>query len=881
MNKAGNRISLLIYTEAVNPFFTEFYSDAEFRARLINAKDYCTAIFIGNYFDAVLVDATSGDWQPKRRFINIVNSIAPWTPVMVVAPGNMAEAGEMGTRAGITAMVSEDIDYIRLKEVMFREIRMRQEAIDRTFVVPENFNRYNRILDFFSSGLAGDDTEQIMCSFARRITEEFPAMITTFLEANHANTYYCCSTDRISEGFIISLKSRVLNLFNDMTIHPPARAEGILNRVESINDEDTANELFHYLCSVPVLEDDRLTGLLTIAANNSHPECSETDIIIIFSLMRQLCLLLSSFNKIRSRMIHDALTGLYDHQYFQRSLRLQFETAQEKDRLLSLLLLDIDRFKNFNDSYGHFIGDEVLKDFAALLSGTCRRQDLAARFGGDEFAVIIPGSSRDDVRRQAQALLEKIRNHVFKTCGHPLSFTVSIGMASSKDPGIATAAALFEAADAALYLSKKNGRNQLCCNFEMCQGRSAVGEAARIIGNAFRKAFEGGGTAEEGGAAKESSKTEANRKRGRILLVDDNQDILTMLRNLLTLKKFETVAATTGLQALDIVRAGPENIDLIISDINMPEMDGLALLQSVRNLDPNLDVILLTGFATVNNSMSALKAGAFRIIRKPFDMEELINAVENGVEHCSLKRRLDAYHVHLEEMLQQKTKALQLAVEQLKTSLVRTMTAVVSILDAHEQNTATHSQVVSMLAVRLAESMGIDGREELNNIRYGALLHDLGKLAIPTTILNKPAKLNEEEMEIIRSHPRKGYEIAKIIPFLEEASEIIYQHHERFDGTGYPRKLKGEEICIGARIFSVVDTFEAMRSSLRVYKEAVPLAEVVREINRCSGSQFDPLVVKAFNNCCDGLDTIFQKYHRQAFDGEIPELTQFIGQPLD
>jgi|GEM_PF-703992 len=892
MTNEGSRISLLIYSEKVNAFFTEFYSDPGFRTKVIGADDYTTAIFIGNYFDAILVDATTSDWKSKRHFINIVNSVTPWIPIVVVAPEERSEAGELGARLGVTAMVSEETDFARLKDVIGREIRIRKEAIDRTFVIPKNFERYNRLLEFFCGVLAGDDTEEIMCAMAKRITEEFPNIISTSLEARHANIYYCCSRTKMSDGFMISLKSRVLNLFNDMTDSPPAKPAGIVNRVEILDENAEETELFQYLCSVPVLEDNRLTGLLTISSARGQSAESDSEMIIIFTLMRQLCLLLSSFNKLRSRMIHDSLTGLYDHQYFQRTLRLQFDSAREKDGSLGLLLLDLDRFKNFNDSYGHFVGDEVLKDFAELLASVGRRQDVVARFGGDEFAVVMPNTSREDVRRLALALLEKVRGHVFKSCGHPLSFTISIGMATTREANISSASALFEAADAALYLAKKNGRNQLCCNYDMTKSRTSFSGAAKMLGAVIRKAWSGLGkeaaeTIEEGPQPQSASVSSSGRTveltapRGHILIVDDNQDILTLMSRTLELRKYSTLTAPNGVQALEIIRSAPQNIDLIISDLNMPEMDGLALIQAVRNIDPNLVVILLTGFATVSNSLSALKAGAFRIIRKPFETDELIQAVESGIERCNLKRRLDAYHLHLEEMLQQKTKALQLALEQLKESFVRTMAAVVSILDAHEQNTATHSQVVSLLSVRLAEAIGIDGKEALSNIRYGSLLHDIGKLSVPTSILNKPGKLSEDEMKLIRQHPRKGYEIARNIPFLDEASEIIYQHHEHFDGSGYPRGLKGEEICFGARIFAVIDAFEAMRSSQRSYKEEIPLAEVVRELNRCSGTQFDPVVIKAFNNCCEDLDALFKKYHRRAAEQNISELTSFISQPLD
>ncbi len=857
MTRAKESTFILIYSELSNKsFFTDFYSDSDFRAKIINTFDSSSDIFINNFFEAVVVDATTGDWEDKEKFINCVNSITPWMPIIIVAPGELEQVSTLADRRAVISVVAEDIKYDKLKSIITNEITKRREGMNKVFTVPENFNRYNSLLDFINSELSGEDTNVIMCAIAGKIAEEFPAMITAFLEINHSASFYCCSHHQISPEFSTSLKKKSYDLFCDIS-DTKFSQDSISERLECFTSTKMKNGMFQYLCSIPVFEDNKLTGLLSISANHSSALLSESEIILVFALMRQLSLLLRSFNKIRSKMIHDSLSGLYDHQYFQRTLKVLVDSSRENDEPVSLILMDIDRFKNFNDSYGHFIGDEVIRDFADMVKHFCQGKDIAGRFGGDEFAIIMPNTEKGVARERATKLLEIVRRHVFKNCGHPLTFTTSIGLATTMDPGITNASGLFEAADSALYLAKKNGRNQLSCNHEMTESRSPVQEAARIIGKSFKK-----------------DEPDGEGKNGSILLVDDNMDILTMLKSLLLRKNFKVQTACNGNEAMDLVRSEPENIDLIISDINMPGMDGLELVQAVRNIDPNLVIILLTGFATVNNSMSALKAGAFRIVKKPFDFEELINTIETGIERCMLKRRLDAYHLHLEEMLQSKTKALQLAVDQLKESFVKTMTTIVSILDAHEENTATHSQVVSILSLKLAEKMRITSEEELNTIKYGALLHDIGKISVSDMILNKPGKLDEEEMKIIRTHPKKGFDIAKNIPFLDKAADIISQHHERYDGTGYPKGLKGEEICIGARVFSVVDTFEAMRSSKRAYKGEISVADVVKEINRCSGTQFDPAVVTAFNNCCDELNALFEKYNRMADDGHIGQITE-------
>lgn len=182
--------------------------------------------------------------------------------------------------------------------------------------------------------------------------------------------------------------------------------------------------------------------------------------------------------------------------------------------------------------------------------------------------------------------------------------------------------------------------------------------------------------------------------------------------------------------------------------------------------------------------------------------------------------------------------------QELRESYETTLFALVAALDAREHEVQAHSQRVSMYTVTLAREIGIEG-EELDDIRRGALLHDIGKIGISDSILLKPGKLTEEEWKEMKKHPYIGYKILEGIKFLEGAAEIVYAHHERFDGTGYPRGLKGEEIPIGARLFAVSDILDAMTSD-RPYRKALPFDAARDEIVRCSGTQFDPEVVGVF-----------------------------------
>ena len=179
---------------------------------------------------------------------------------------------------------------------------------------------------------------------------------------------------------------------------------------------------------------------------------------------------------------------------------------------------------------------------------------------------------------------------------------------------------------------------------------------------------------------------------------------------------------------------------------------------------------------------------------------------------------------------------------------INTMKVILNNLDKYESAVAEHSIRVSSLAIILAKEMGLCDEKKLRKVQYSALLHDIGKIFIPDSIIKKKSKLTDEEMDEIKKHPQTGYDIVKTIPFLNDTANIILSHHERYDGKGYPRGLIGDNICIGARIFAVVDTYDAIVSD-RCYRKAQSVEAAVEEINRCSGTQFDPKVINAFNNC--------------------------------
>ncbi|NUM46415.1 MAG: response regulator [Anaerolineales bacterium] len=318
-----------------------------------------------------------------------------------------------------------------------------------------------------------------------------------------------------------------------------------------------------------------------------------------------------------------------------------------------------------------------------------------------------------------------------------------------------------------------------------------------------------------------------------ILIVDDNPLGRETLAELLDGYPGYTLAfAENGFEALH--SATQLTPDLILLDVMMPGLNGFEVCRRLRD-DPALaevPVLMITALDDHASRMQGLEAGADDFIAKPFNRAELRARVKTIT-------RLNRYRKLREEHLQ-----LEAAHQELQHTYDATMEGWVHALDLRDKETEGHTQRVTELTVRLAQRAGIQG-DALLHVRRGALLHDIGKLGIPDAILLKPGKLTEEEWGIMRQHPVYAYEWLSPIDYLRPALDIPYCHHERWDGTGYPRGLKGEAIPLAARLFAIVDVWDALRSD-RAYRPGWPQEKILEHLLASSGSHFDPQVVPLF-----------------------------------
>ena len=334
----------------------------------------------------------------------------------------------------------------------------------------------------------------------------------------------------------------------------------------------------------------------------------------------------------------------------------------------------------------------------------------------------------------------------------------------------------------------------------------------------------------------------------KMLIIDDEPSVLSVLYSLLS-GSHDCKTATSAVEALEYLKQ--ETYDLVLSDIIMPGMTGLELLAEITRLSRDTVVILISGNLNIQSAIEAMRRGAFDYVTKPFNLSDVETAVARGLRHHWLLKANQQYEHHLEDLVHLRTNELTIANTNLNSTLEKlylnyraTLRALAAALEARDVETKGHSERVVGYCLRLGKQMGLND-PHLITLENGALLHDIGKIGVPDGILLKRGALTDEEWNHMRRHVEYGAQIIRGIDFLEGASEIVAQHHERFNGSGYPNHMEGDQICLGARIFAVADAVDAMTSD-RPYRVARSFDDAAEELIRCSGAHFDPFVVEAF-----------------------------------
>ncbi|HEX4150133.1 MAG TPA: response regulator, partial [Pirellulales bacterium] len=469
--------------------------------------------------------------------------------------------------------------------------------------------------------------------------------------------------------------------------------------------------------------------------------------------VRRLLRLKQSLDQLNSRChqalqqaITDSLTGMFTHGFLQETLGRQVACARRHAWPLSLLFIDIDRFKQINDQNGHAVGDDVLRALADKIRNNLRRSDIAVRYGGEEFVVLLPHTDRAGARKVAEELrcaTERMAVASPRLGERTLKVTISLGVATF--PGDADdGPALVERADEAMYRAKRGGRNQVI-------------------------AYQSAPTAEH--------------SKPRVLVVDDDERNVRLFEAYLAAEGYQTIKAFDGQEAVEIARR--ERPDLILLDGMMPRMTGFEACRRLKqdrvtNLIP---IIIVTALTSREDRLQGIEAGADDFLNKPIDKVELVTRMR------ALLRA------------KQSTDQLEDA-----DSVILTLARMV---ESRAPLTVGHVERVANYAVELGRILGLD-QPLCESLRRAGFVHDIGKIFVPDAILLKPDKLTPEERRLMERHVDVGYDLLRPMRTFAEALPAVRFHHERLDGSGYPLGLRGTEIPLIAQIIALVDVYDAL-----------------------------------------------------------------------
>ena len=327
-----------------------------------------------------------------------------------------------------------------------------------------------------------------------------------------------------------------------------------------------------------------------------------------------------------------------------------------------------------------------------------------------------------------------------------------------------------------------------------------------------------------------------------LLIVDDEVSIRRLIIQKLSREGYQCEEADNAEHALNVLATSP--IALVMLDVKMPGKSGIEFLPEIKAGHPDIAVIMATAVNDINVAVECLKQGADDYLCKPFNLEEVFLSIQRALEKRRLQLEIREYQQYLEERIEEQT-------GEIRKIFLGAIEALVSALEAKDKYTGGHSRRVTDIALALGKELGLSA-PDIEDLRWGSLLHDIGKIAVDQVIQNKPGKLTSEEYEHIMTHVQVGTEIVRPVVG-KKITEMIEHHHDHYDGSGLHQVIMGDDIPLGARILAVADAFDAMISD-RPYRSAMSITDIVEEIKCCAGTQFDPVVVTAFLNTV-GLTT--------------------------
>jgi len=553
-------------------------------------------------------------------------------------------------------------------------------------------------------------------------------------------------------------------------------------------------------------------------------------------------------DQVEGLALTDLLTQLPNRRHARIFLENEFAAAG-RGRKLSVVLFDLDHFKNYNDRFGHQAGDEALQAFGDIISSTTRRMNLSARFGGEEFLSVLAGTDLEGAR----VFAERVRGRLRAMKLSQGSITVSVGVANFH-PSMKSPDELLAAADQALYRAKRDGRNRVRVfgrelleeALAAAEGDDRRGGPASAMDHAYPRAAEELGRTRPPVTLLPHEITGFGQGR-RVLLVEDEAAVRDLLVSYLTRESFQVepvkdVEAAIG--ALDT------EYDLIITDLKLPGRWGLELINAAKARWPTSQLLVLSRAGDSPVMREAMAAGADAFLERPFGMATLRAETQDALDRRerALARR-------------NRRRALSAGprgrMDQARRRILEGTRALVEAVEIRDPFILGHHDAVTRYAREILAVLDPEGvLVSRTSLALGTGHLDIGKLAVPEAILNKPEPLLPEELEVLKIHVETGAGILRDILDDDIALEVVSWHHERWDGDGYPNGLLGEAIPLPARIASVADSLEAMTSA-RAYRAPLPWDKAVQAVMEDSGSRFDPRVVEAFQEALPRLESLW------------------------
>ena len=594
------------------------------------------------------------------------------------------------------------------------------------------------------------------------------------------------------------------------------------------------------LIVVPLIARGALKGTLNVYRLGEQASFSEAEFELAQRLADAAALALDNA-QIRARLEReaqtDSLTGLYNHRYFHERLRRELTRGSAEHENVAVVMIDIDDFKKVNDVFGHAAGDEVLGLLADHLRATVRAGDVVCRIGGEEFAVIVPGSQEEHIVSLAGRLAHRLDQVELGLAGR---IAVSIGIAQGPEHA-ANPRELVACAEAAMMTAKARGKNPVVLFDDSATERPAAGEPRRedIRSIAHLKMLQSlAGKLNRSNDVREIGMAIANELR---LLIDyHNCRVFVRDGDELTPIAFQgelTAPDQTVAQAFS-ARVGEGLTGRVV------ETGEALLLDDASSCDFAVEV---TGTARIEESIiavplnyGALVTGAIVVSKlglSQFDEDDLrLLEVLSGHAAVALE------NARLYEEARREAATANALLEDLERTFLSTVEALANALEARDEYTSSHARWITDTALLVGQELGLD-EGTLKRLELGALFHDIGKIGIPNSILLKPGPLTSEERELIETHPELGEKIIAPIDQLQDVCGIVRACHERWDGGGYPDRKSGDEIPLEARIIFACDAFHAMTTD-RPYRQALDPGEALRRLQEAAGTQFDPQVVE-------------------------------------